>query len=96
GFDSLESDRGCWTEDNLLVSLLLRSPSCCCRHPPVRLPCPYRRRTSDRRDKRHNFSIGKHYVQIRWQNGGGGVVYATSRVIQAKSIRRTEVGKRIG
>ncbi|KAG8279499.1 hypothetical protein J6590_103993 [Homalodisca vitripennis] len=42
------------------------------------------------RDKRSYFSIGKHYVQIRGQNGGGGVVYATSKVIQAKSIRRTE------
>ncbi|KAG8256204.1 hypothetical protein J6590_074261 [Homalodisca vitripennis] len=55
-----------------------------------------RRQTSSPRDKRANCSIGKHYVPMRRQNGSGGVIYANSKVIQAKSIRRTAVGKRIG
>ncbi|KAG8245962.1 hypothetical protein J6590_095905, partial [Homalodisca vitripennis] len=54
------------------------------------LKCKFEEPTNGPRNKRSYFSIGKHYVQIRGQNGGGGVVYATSKVIQAKSIRRTE------
>ncbi|KAG8292583.1 hypothetical protein J6590_034775 [Homalodisca vitripennis] len=55
-----------------------------------------RRRTSDRRDKRHNFSIGKQNRRRTSDRRDKRHNYATSKVIQAKSIRRTEVGKRIG